>query len=180
MESKACCDSEAGRGVAEPDGSVAVGSVNYRRYLLPGTLLLSGWWLLYRSLAPFSMWMTYDVFSLNRGAGFASAVEFFIFDTPKVLLLLTLVVFGVGIARSYFTPDRARRILAGKREAAGVETTEEAAKSLGLEYRMEKVTDIQAIMGFGVMMTPALAVDGVVKVSGRVPSAEEMRKILSD
>jgi small redox-active disulfide protein 2 len=59
------------------------------------------------------------------------------------------------------------------------ETTEEAAKSLGMEYRMEKVTDIKAIMGSGVMMTPALAVDGVVKVSGRVPSAEEMKKILS-
>jgi small redox-active disulfide protein 2 len=59
------------------------------------------------------------------------------------------------------------------------ETTEEAAKSLGLEYRMEKVTDIQAIMSFGVMMTPALAVDGVVKISGKVPSAEEMKKILS-
>ena len=59
------------------------------------------------------------------------------------------------------------------------DSTEEAAKSLGLEYRMEKVTDIQAIMGFGVMMTPALAVDGIVKVSGKVPSAEEMRKILS-
>ena len=59
------------------------------------------------------------------------------------------------------------------------ETTDEAAKSLGLEYRMEKVTDIRAIMGFGVMMTPALAVDGVVKVSGKVPSAEEMKKILS-
>jgi small redox-active disulfide protein 2 len=59
------------------------------------------------------------------------------------------------------------------------ETTEEAAKSLGLEYRMEKVTDIRAIMGFGVMTTPALAVDGVVKVSGKVPSAEEMKKILS-
>jgi len=59
------------------------------------------------------------------------------------------------------------------------ETTEEAAKSLGLEYRMEKVTDIQAITGFGVMMTPALAVDGVVKVSGKVPSTEEIRKILS-
>ena len=59
------------------------------------------------------------------------------------------------------------------------ETTEEAAKSLGLEYRMEKVTDIQAIMGFGVMMTPALAVDGVVKVSGKVPSTDEMKKILS-
>jgi small redox-active disulfide protein 2 len=59
------------------------------------------------------------------------------------------------------------------------ETTEEAAKSLGLEYRVEKVTDIQAIVGFGVMMTPALAVDGIVKVSGKVPSAEEMKKILT-
>jgi hypothetical protein len=44
---------------------------------------------------------------------------------------------------------------------------------------MEKVTDIQAIMGFGVMTTPALAVDGVVKVSGKVPSMDEIRKILS-
>jgi len=59
------------------------------------------------------------------------------------------------------------------------EVTEETAKKLGLEYRMEKITDIQAIIGFGVMMTPALAVDGVVKVSGKVPSAEEIRKILS-
>ncbi|HLN91411.1 MAG TPA: thioredoxin family protein [Patescibacteria group bacterium] len=59
------------------------------------------------------------------------------------------------------------------------ETTEEAAKSLGMEYRMEKVTDIRAIMGFGVLTTPALAVDGVVKVAGKVPSTAEIRKILS-
>ena len=119
MEGKACCDSEAGQGVAEPGQPAAVESKDYRRYLLPGILLLSGWWLLYRSLTPFSRWLTYDVLSLTRGSHFASAVEFFVFDTPKVLLLLTLVVFGVGIARSYFTPDRARRILAGKREAVG-------------------------------------------------------------
>ncbi|MGB5196412.1 MAG: permease [Candidatus Deferrimicrobium sp.] len=119
MEDKACCDPEAGRGVAEAEPSAVIGSTDPRSYLLPGILLLSGWWLLYRSLAPFSRWMTYDIFSLTRGSHFASAVEFFVFDTPKVLLLLTLVVFGVGIARSYFTPDRARRILAGKREAAG-------------------------------------------------------------
>jgi len=98
---------------------MVTGSKNCRSALLPGILLFSGWWLLYRSLAPFSRWLTYDVLSLNRGSHIASAVEFFVFDTPKVLLLLTLVVFGVGIARSYFTPDRARRILAGKREAAG-------------------------------------------------------------
>ena len=53
------------------------------------------------------------------GIALASAVEFFVFDAPKVLMLLTLVVFGVGVVRSFFTPDRARRILAGKREAAG-------------------------------------------------------------
>ena len=60
------------------------------------------------------------------------------------------------------------------------EVTEEAAKGLRLEYRMEKVTDIKAIMGFGVMMTPALAVNGVVKVSGKVPSVKEVLEILSD
>ena len=59
------------------------------------------------------------------------------------------------------------------------EATEEAAKGLGLEYRMEKVTDIRAIMGFGVMTTPALVVDGDVRVSGKVPSMEEMKKLLS-
>jgi len=119
MGSKTCCSPEVAQGAGGPDGPAAVGSKNHRSYLLPGILLLSGWWLLYRSLASFSIWLTYDVFSLARGSGFASAVEFFVFDTPKVLLLLTLVVFGVGVARSYFTPDRARRILAGKREAAG-------------------------------------------------------------
>jgi uncharacterized membrane protein YraQ (UPF0718 family) len=46
-------------------------------------------------------------------------VEFFVYDTPKVLLLLVLVVFAVGVARSFFTPERARRILSGRREAAG-------------------------------------------------------------
>jgi small redox-active disulfide protein 2 len=60
------------------------------------------------------------------------------------------------------------------------EVTEETAKALGMEYQLEKVTDIRTIVGFGVLTTPALAVDGVVKVSGKVPSEEEVRKILSD
>jgi len=58
------------------------------------------------------------------------------------------------------------------------ESTEAAAKELGLEYELEKVTDITAIMGFGVMMTPALAVNGEVKVTGRVPSVAELKKML--
>ena len=58
------------------------------------------------------------------------------------------------------------------------ENTETAAKQLGIEYTLEKVTDINDIMKFGVMMTPALAVDGQVKVVGKVPSADEIKKML--
>jgi small redox-active disulfide protein 2 len=59
------------------------------------------------------------------------------------------------------------------------EVTEEAAKKLNLDYQLEKVTDITEIMKFGVMMTPALAVDGVVKVSGRVPGIDEIVRMIS-
>jgi len=60
------------------------------------------------------------------------------------------------------------------------ETAENAAKGLGLEYNMEKVTNIDQIMSFGVMMTPALVVDGKVKLVGKVPSLDEMKSLLSD
>ncbi|HOV73278.1 MAG TPA: thioredoxin family protein [Candidatus Hydrogenedentes bacterium] len=59
------------------------------------------------------------------------------------------------------------------------ENTEAAAKELGVEYEIEKVTDINAIMGFGVMMTPALAVDGQVKVVGKVPDVADIKKLLA-
>ncbi len=58
------------------------------------------------------------------------------------------------------------------------ELTEQAAKELGLEYEIVKVTDIDEIMDFGVMMTPGLAVDGELKLSGRLPNVEEIKKIL--
>lgn len=53
-----------------------------------------------------------------------------------------------------------------------------AADELGLDYELEKVTDINQIMAFGVMMTPALAVDGTVKVSGKVPAVDEIKNML--
>ena len=58
------------------------------------------------------------------------------------------------------------------------EIAERAAQELGLTYEMEKVTDLQKIMTFGVMMTPALVVDGTVKVVGKVPSVDELKKML--
>ena len=59
------------------------------------------------------------------------------------------------------------------------EIAETAARELGIDYEMEKVTDINSIMGFGVMITPALVVDGHVKVSGKVPKVEEIKKMLA-
>ncbi len=56
--------------------------------------------------------------------------------------------------------------------------TEEAAKAAGGEYEVEKVSDLSKIMAFGVMMTPALVVDGVVKVVGQVPSVDEIKKLI--
>jgi small redox-active disulfide protein 2 len=56
--------------------------------------------------------------------------------------------------------------------------TEQAAPALGLQYELEKVTDITRYSDFGVMFTPALVVDGVVKLSGKVPSFDEARKLL--
>ena len=58
------------------------------------------------------------------------------------------------------------------------ENAETAAKALGIEYTIEKITDINEIMKFGVMLTPALAVDGVVKVVGKVPEAKEIESML--
>ncbi|HEX7470659.1 MAG TPA: thioredoxin family protein [Verrucomicrobiae bacterium] len=56
--------------------------------------------------------------------------------------------------------------------------TEQAAQSLGLPYELEKVTDLKRIMSFGVMTTPALVVDGKVKVTGKVPNLNELKTLL--
>ena len=55
---------------------------------------------------------------------------------------------------------------------------EEAARGLQLDYTLEKVTDIVAITNFGVMLTPALAVDGIIKLSGKLPSLAEVKTLL--
>ena len=58
------------------------------------------------------------------------------------------------------------------------EKTEEAAKAAGIEHEIIKVTDINEIMSFGVMMTPALAIDGKVKVTGRIPDQDELKSMI--
>lgn len=77
------------------------------------------WYLVYTHLKQFSMFFSFDVLQLNQQSHLGSAVQFFLYDTPKVFMLLILVIFLVGIIRSFFTPERTRKILAGKRESLG-------------------------------------------------------------
>ncbi|MFB3813341.1 MAG: permease [Terriglobales bacterium] len=90
-----------------------------RLKLTAGLLGLIAWWILYRRLPLLADWGTYSLLRLARGTHLASAVQFFLFEVPKVLLLLVLVVSAVGIVRTFFTAQRTRAILAGKREFAG-------------------------------------------------------------
>ncbi len=75
----------------------------------------------------------------------------------------TIQILGTGCTKCHMLADHA----------------EEAAKALGMEYRLEKITEISAIVAFGVMSTPALAVDGTVKIAGRVPTVDALKHILA-
>ncbi len=72
------------------------------------------WIALYTSLESITDFLVSNFFKLERGAHFTGAISFFIFEVPKVLLLLTLIVFVIGIVRTYFSPERTRKILGGK------------------------------------------------------------------
>ena len=76
------------------------------------------WWLLYGKLIPFSEWAT-SLFPVARDSHTGEAIAFFIYDVPKVLLLLTGIVFITGVLRSWFSPEKTRAILAGKRQIWG-------------------------------------------------------------
>ena len=107
----------AGAGPAAPARASARWSVRRQlAFLVPAVV---AWWAVYVNLQGAAAWLTSRVFRLPAETALASAVEFLLYEAPKVILLLTLVVFGVGIVRSFFTPERTRQVLAGRRESAG-------------------------------------------------------------
>lgn len=96
------------------------GSLNKEKskVLIP-FMLLPVWLLIYLSLENFTSYFVFDIINLTRGAHLTEAVRFFLFEVPKVLLLLLLIVFIVGIIRTYFSPERTRKILGGKKLFVG-------------------------------------------------------------
>lgn len=89
-----------------------------RMALIGGGLLIL-WVAVYSQLRVFASWFTGSVLGLDLTSHLGEAVEFFVYDTPKVLMLLALIVFFIGVIRSWFTPEKTRAMLAGKREVVG-------------------------------------------------------------
>lgn len=110
----ACC--------SNPSDGLKPGEPPRSRTVVTTVLLVLGlaaWTAAYAAIQPLSEWLAFRAFGLVRESHLGQSVAFFLYDTPKVLLLLTLIVFLVGIARSFFTAERTRAILAGKRESVG-------------------------------------------------------------
>ena len=82
-------------------------------------LLIPLWYVIYHYLEPFTDWLIYTACGMTKGDHLADTIWFFIFEFPKVLLLLILIVFFVGIIRTFFTPERTRKALEGKKTFTG-------------------------------------------------------------
>lgn len=82
-------------------------------------LLIPVWYLVYKYLQPGTDWLIDSVFGLEKGQHLTEALRFFIFEVPKVLMLLALIIFVVGIIRSYFSPEKTRKALEGKSAFTG-------------------------------------------------------------
>jgi len=105
-----------------PEPMTASGNTKQPKRLKNITVVAMGmalWYGVYLQLTAISNYLTFHLFGLVPNSQLGEAVRFFVYDTPKVLMLLGLVVFGVGIIRTFFTPVRTRQILAGRREIFG-------------------------------------------------------------
>ena len=102
------------------------------------------WILIYLNLSALTDFIVYSIISLEKNTHLTNAIWFFIFEVPKVLMLLILVVFGVGIIRSYFSPERTRKMLGGKSLFAG----NVLASSLGVVTPFCSCSAIPLFLGF--------------------------------
>jgi len=112
----------------------------------PKTLLLlmvGLWWGLYQTLIPLSEFIV-QLLPIERDSKLGSALQFFFYDTPKVLMLLTGVVMVMGMVNSYFTPERTRAILAGRREGVA----NGMAASLGIVTPFCSCSAVPLFIGF--------------------------------
>ena len=101
------------------------------------------WFLIYRQLTPASEWLV-ALLPVDRTSHFGEALVFFFYDTPKVIMLLTLIVFAMGVIRSYFSPEKTRALLAGRREGFG----NAVAAALGIVTPFCSCSAVPLFIGF--------------------------------
>ncbi len=111
-----CCSSDSECCASPP---AATRKLNPTKAVLIGLAGLVLWYGVYKQLEPFSHFFTYSLLGIEPGTHLGGAIQFFVYDTPKVMMLLTLIVFIIGMIRSFFTQERTRKYLAGKRESGG-------------------------------------------------------------
>ncbi len=113
------------------------------KFLIP-VILLPLWFLLYLNLESLTSLIVDNFLKLPQDNHLTSAISFFIFEVPKVLLLLILIVFAVGVVRTYFSPERTRKILGGKKLFAG----NVSASFLGIVTPFCSCSAIPLFLGF--------------------------------
>ena len=89
-----------------------------RNIIIP-LILIPVWYVIYANLQPVTDWLIDSVLGMTKGSHLTEALRFFIFEFPKVLMLLVLIIFFVGILRSFFTAERTRKALEGKSTFVG-------------------------------------------------------------
>ncbi len=107
-------------------------------------VLLPVWFLIYHYLQPLTDWFIDTFLGMEEGAHLTEALRFFIFEFPKVLMLLALIIFFVGIIRSFFTPERTRKALEGKKTFTG----NVMAATLGIVTPFCSCSAIPLFLGF--------------------------------
>lgn len=107
-------------------------------------ILLPVWYIIYHNLQPVTNKLIDSVFGMTKGAHLTEALRFFVFEFPKVLMLLTLIIFFVGIIRTYFTPERTRKALEGKKTFTG----NVMASALGIVTPFCSCSAIPLFLGF--------------------------------
>lgn len=126
--------------LGEPQGTERATNA---RWLAMTTAGLTVWALLYSQLVPFSEWLV-SLLPIDRKSHLGEAILFFVYDTPKVLLLLTLIVFAMGMVRSAFSPEKTRALLAGRAEGLG----NVAAAGLGILTPFCSCSAVPLFIGF--------------------------------
>jgi uncharacterized membrane protein YraQ (UPF0718 family) len=107
-------------------------------------ILVSVWYLIYHNLQPVTNWLIDSVLGMTKGSNLTEALRFFVFEFPKVMMLLAVIIFFVGIIRTYFTPERTRKALEGKKTFTG----NVMASALGIVTPFCSCSAIPLFLGF--------------------------------